>query len=91
MEPEQQIHVHVPENLARAMREKVEAGEYRNESEMVKEGLQTLLSRDEGVEKWLLAEVLPAYDALLDDPARARSLDEVRAALHAEQAKLLRS
>ena len=60
------------------------AGEYTTESEVIRDGLRVLMSRDRAVENWLNQQVGPAYDALKADPTRAVSVDQVRAMLAAE-------
>ena len=62
-------------------------GEYASESEVIRDGLRVLMARDRVVEDWLRQKVGPAYDALKADPARAVSVDEVRATLAAEHKK----
>ena len=42
------------------------------------------MARDRTVENWLLEQVVPAYDALKADPARAVSVEQVRARLASE-------
>lgn len=44
-------------------------------------------ARDRAVESWLRQEVAPVYDAMKANPARAVSVDQVRAALAAEYKK----
>jgi len=53
-------------------------------SEVIRDGLRALLARDRAVESWLHEQVGPAYDALKADPARAVTIDDVRASLAAE-------
>ncbi|WP_350335245.1 type II toxin-antitoxin system ParD family antitoxin [Coralliovum pocilloporae] len=43
---------------------KVKSGGYANASEVVRAGLRALQERDEAVERWLLREVAPTYDAV---------------------------
>jgi putative addiction module CopG family antidote len=73
--------------MAEMVKAKVAAGEYASESEVIRDGLRTLLARDQAVEAWLREQVGPAYDALKADPSRAVSLDQVRATLAAEHKK----
>ena len=70
--------------MAAQGRAKLASGEYANESEMIRDGLRALQARENALETWLRGEVVSAYDALKDDPSRARSLDDVRASLAAE-------
>jgi antitoxin ParD1/3/4 len=45
------------------------------------------MARDRAVDKWLMQEVGPAYDALKENPARAVMVDQLRATLEAEHKK----
>jgi len=45
------------------------------------------MARDRAVENWLQHQVGPAYDALKADPARAVTINQVRATLAAEHRK----
>lgn len=58
---------------------KVAAGEYASESEVIRDGLRTLIARDRAVDAWLLQHVAPAYDAIKADPPRAVTAVDVRA------------
>ena len=69
--------------MAEAVKSKVAAGEYATESEVIRDGLRALLARDRAVENWLHEQV-GRSDALKADPARAVSIDDVRARLAAE-------
>lgn len=73
--------------MADALRDRVSAGEYASESEVIREGLRALFARDRAVEAWLQTEVTAAYDATVTDASRAVSAQAVRARLAAEQAK----
>ncbi len=70
-----------------AERAKIAAGEYATESEVIRDGLRALLARDRAVEGWLRGDVAAAYDALKADPARAVSVDRVKARLAAVHKK----
>lgn len=87
MRTTQQLSITLPKDMADAVKAKVRAGEYATESEVIRDGLRTLLARDRAVENWLHHQVGPAYDALKADPSRAVTADRVRARLAAEHAK----
>ncbi|MDP9140942.1 MAG: type II toxin-antitoxin system ParD family antitoxin [Pseudomonadota bacterium] len=87
MRSTQQFSITLPNEMADAVRAKVAAGEYATESEVIRDGLRTLLARDRVVEQWLVAQVGPAYDALERDPSRAVSAGQVREALADEYRK----
>lgn len=88
MRTTQQFSITLPNEMAQLVRDKVAAGEYATESEVIRDGLRALLARDRAVESWLRDQVAPAYDALEADASRAVSLDDVRAALSEEHAKV---
>jgi antitoxin ParD1/3/4 len=84
MRTTQQFSITLPNEMAAIVKAKVEAGEYATESEVIRDGLRTLMARDRVVENWLRDQVAPAYDALKADPTRAVSVDSVRARLAQE-------
>ncbi len=83
MRSTQQFSITLPNELAAVVKAKVAAGEYTTESEMIRDGLRTLVARDEAVENWLRKEVARAYDGLSADPKKAVSAANVRASLAA--------
>lgn len=87
MRTTQQFSITLPNEMADAVKSKVAAGEYATESEVIRDGLRALMARDRAVENWLRQEVGPAYDALKANPARAVTVDQVRATLAAEYKK----
>jgi putative addiction module CopG family antidote len=70
--------------MADRVKAKVASGEYASESEVIRDGLRALQERDRAVEQWLRQDVATAYDAMMADPSRGRSLADVRASLAAE-------
>lgn len=87
MRTTQQMSITLPNDMADVVKSKVRSGEYASESEVIRDGLRTLLARDRAVESWLNQQVGPAYDALKADPSRAVTPEQVRARLAAEYAK----
>ena len=87
MRTTQQFSITLPNEMADAIKAKVQTGEYATESEVIRDGLRALLARDRAVESWLHYQVGPAYDALKADPSRAVTTDQVRARLTAEHTK----
>ncbi len=87
MRTTQQLSITLPNDMADAVKAKVQAGEYASESEVIRDGLRALMARDRAVENWLCEQIGPAYDALKADPSRAVTADQVRARLAAEHAK----
>jgi antitoxin ParD1/3/4 len=87
MRSTQQLSITLPNEMAQIVRAKVAAGEYATESEVIRDGLRTLLARDRAVESWLREQVAPSYDALKADPTRVLSTNHVRSALATERRK----
>lgn len=87
MRTTQQLSITLPNEMADAVKAKVQAGEYATESEVIRDGLRALMARDRAVDSWLHQQVGLAYDALRADPSLAVSAEHVRARLAAEHAK----
>ena len=87
MRTTQQFSITLPNEMADIIKTKVAAGEYATESEVIRDGLRALMARDRAVDNWLMQEVGPAYDALKANPARAVTVDQLRATLAAEHKK----
>jgi putative addiction module CopG family antidote len=81
MRSTQQFSVTLPLEMAREVRAKVASGEYASESEVIREGLRALQSREKAIEAWLRTDVVAAHAALKADPSGATSLDDLRAGL----------
>jgi antitoxin ParD1/3/4 len=88
MRSTQQLSVTLPIEMAAQIKARVASGEYASESEVIRDGLRALHAREKAVEDWLRNDIAPAYDAMKADPARARSLDDVKASLAAERARI---
>ena len=89
MRSTRQFSITLPNEMADLVRAKVAAGEYATESEVIRDGLRTLLIRDRVVETWLKEQVVPAYDTLKANPTRGLTPEDVRTALAAEHTKAL--
>ena len=87
MRTTQQLSITLPNEMANAVKAKVQTGEYASESEVIRDGLRVLMARDRAVESWLHHQAGPACDALQADPSRAVSIDRARAHLAEEHAK----
>ena len=62
--------VSLPPEQAAYIDAKVNSGAYASSSEVVRVGLRALQERDAAVERWLLEEVAPTYDAMKAAPSR---------------------
>jgi len=78
MRTTQQFSITLPNEMANAVKSKVEAGEYASESEVIRDGLRTLMARDRAVDNWLLQQVGPSFDAIKADPSRAVTARKMR-------------
>ncbi len=83
MAVQDQLNITLSEEMTRRVRAKMAAGAYRNELEVIEDGLDALEPYDAGVERWLQEEVFPAYEQLRKDPSIALSVDQVRSSLAA--------
>ena len=90
MRSTRQLSITLPHDMAQLVRAKVQNGEYATESEVVRDGLRTLLARDRAIEEWLRDKVAPAYDAFRVDSSRGLSAKQVRTKLAAEKTKSAR-
>lgn len=70
MRTTQSLSITLPHEMAKMVKAKVMSGEYATESEVIRDGLRTLVARDAAVEKWLLGDVVPTLQAIRSDPAR---------------------
>lgn len=73
-----QLSITLPNNMAEALRQRVDSGEYASESEVIRDGLRALFARDAAVEQWLRTEVVEAYDELRANPDQAITSAELR-------------
>jgi putative addiction module CopG family antidote len=79
----QAISVTLPHDMAAMVKAKVASGEYATESEVIRDGLRTLLARDAALESWLRGEVAKSYDEFAADPSTGIPAGEVMARLRA--------
>ena len=77
MRTTQSLSITLPIEMAEMVKAKVASGEYASESEVIRDGLRTLIARDAAIERWLVEEVAPAYDEMKAHPERALSIEEV--------------
>ena len=90
MRSTQQMSVTLPHEMAQLVRNKVASGEYASESEVIRDGLRSLVARDRALEEWLRTDVVGAYNDLRANPESGVSLKQVRARLAAEHDKFIR-
>ncbi|RWX77297.1 type II toxin-antitoxin system ParD family antitoxin [Neorhizobium lilium] len=90
MRTTQSLSITLPIEMAEMVKSKVSSGEYATESEVIRDGLRTLIARDAAIEKWLVEEVVPAYDEVMAHPEKLLSGEQVSARLDARMAGLLK-
>lgn len=78
MRSTQQFSVTLPNEMANMVKNKVASGEYASESEVIRDGLRALQSRESAIEAWLQNEVAEAYDKLKANPERAIGAEQLR-------------
>ena len=76
-----QMSITLPLDMADMVRARVKSGEYASESEVIRDGLRTLIARDRVIDDWLRVQVGAAYDSLKADPSGAMTINQVRAQL----------
>jgi putative addiction module CopG family antidote len=87
MRTTQQMSITLPNDMANLVKTKVQAGEYASESEVIRDGLRTLVARDKAVEVWLREQVLPSIDLMEKDSSLGLSVADIRAKLAKEYSK----
>jgi putative addiction module CopG family antidote len=78
------MSITLPNDMAEMVKSKIRSGEYASESEVVRDGLRIMMTRDRIIENWLQNQVLPAYDALKSNPSCAVTVEHVRNRLASE-------
>lgn len=84
MRSTQQLSITLPNEMAEMVRAKVASGEYASESEVIRDGLRAMQTRDKALENWLRTEVADAFDELKAQPSKGRTPEQVLASLKAE-------
>jgi antitoxin ParD1/3/4 len=79
----QTLSIALPDDIAEMVRVKVASGDYANASEVVEDGLRTLLERDGDIEAWLRQEVVPTLEKMHQDPSRLIPIEDVERELEA--------
>ena len=75
--------VSLPDDQTAYIDSLVASGAFASTSEVVRAGLRALREREAAVDRWLERDVVPVYDAMRDDPARAIPLELAMDALRA--------
>ena len=86
MRTTRQFSITLPDDMAVMVQRKVESGDYASASEVMREGLRALQSRDAVIERWLREEVVPSYEKYLSDPSTGIPAQDVLARIQARYA-----
>ena len=84
MRTTRQLSITLPNEMAQMVHERVARGDYASESEVIREGLRSLMARDAAQETWLREQVAPALAAYDADPSDAVELDDAFDRVQAE-------
>ena len=79
------ISVTLPHDMAAMVKGKVASGQYATESEVIRDGLRTLLARDLAVERWLREDVVSSLDTYDATPHTAVPADRMMSQLRASR------
>jgi antitoxin ParD1/3/4 len=80
----QQLSITLPNGMAELVRSKVSTGEYASESEVIREGIRSLMARDKAIESWLSQSIGPRFDKAASEPDALLSITEARSAFKAK-------
>jgi putative addiction module CopG family antidote len=80
----QQLSITLPNAMADLVRSKVSTGEYASESEVIREGIRSLMARDKAIESWLSQSIGPRFDKAVREPDALLSITEARSVLKAK-------
>ena len=78
MRSTRQLSITLPNEMAELIEKKAESGAYASVSEVVREGIRTLLDRDAALEKWLRDEVVPGIQEYREDPSKGIPADKIK-------------
>jgi antitoxin ParD1/3/4 len=79
----QPISITLPHDMAAMVKARVASGEYATESEVIRDGLRTLLARDAAIESWLRGEIAKSYDEFAANPTARIPASDLMARLRA--------
>lgn len=80
------VTIELPEEMADMIAEKVRSGEYQSESDVVVDGLLSLVFEDgphqAEIDRWMKTEMVPMLEAIDADPSLLIPLEDARRQLH---------
>jgi Arc/MetJ-type ribon-helix-helix transcriptional regulator len=78
MRTTKQLSITLPIEMADLVTLKGQKGQHASESQVLRDGVCALFTRDEAIEQWLQTEVAAAYDALKANPSQRVSSVDLR-------------
>ncbi len=80
------VTIELPEEMADMIAEKVRSGEYLSESDVVVDGLLSLVFEDgphqTEIDRWIETDMVPMLEAIDADPSLLIPLEDARRQLH---------
>ena len=73
--------VTLPPDVADLIEHRLRSGAHASAGDVIRDGLQALADKDDGIERWLRDDVLPGHAEYLADPGSATSAEDVLARL----------
>jgi antitoxin ParD1/3/4 len=83
----EQFSITLPHDMAKVVRKKIKSGAYASVSEVVREGVRTLVDRDAALEKWLRTEAVASYDYMKAHPEAGIPMEKAFARINANVKK----
>jgi antitoxin ParD1/3/4 len=77
MRTTQQFSITLPLDMAEIVEGKVQSGAYATVSEVIRDGIRSLIEREAAVERWLRDEVVAGHGEYLADPSKAVPAEEI--------------
>ena len=73
-----EISVTLPEQLATWVKQKVDAGEYASETDVITDALEHLVDDATSLDQWLREDVIAALEDYDADPSQAFTSEQIR-------------
>jgi putative addiction module CopG family antidote len=77
MRTTQQYSITLPIEMAAMIERKIEEGYYASMSEAVRDGIRTLMDRDQVIDQWLRNQIAPNIQARKNENAKTFTVEEV--------------
>jgi antitoxin ParD1/3/4 len=77
MRTTQQFSITLPLDMAEIVEGKVQSGAYATVSEVIRDGIRSLIEREAAVERWLRDEVVAGHAEYLADPSKTVPAEDI--------------